>query len=95
MVQARLRYILVSRDILSPAKAGFMTGHSTKDQVPSVIGAVANSCHHQKRTVTVLVDFTRAFNSVRVGVAYKLAIMGLCAATPPGSESSLSSSESV
>ena len=78
LVNRRLVYLLENRRLLNPNQAGFRRRRSTEDQILRVTQAVADGLQGRKRTVMVLVDFSRAYDKTwRTGLLFKMAELGL------------------
>ena len=66
MICTRLRYDLESRKALSPCQSGFRTGRSTVDPLLRLVCDAQHGFNknQMERTVTTLIDFSRAFDKV-------------------------------
>uniref|UniRef100_A0A1I8JA46 RNase H domain-containing protein n=1 Tax=Macrostomum lignano TaxID=282301 RepID=A0A1I8JA46_9PLAT len=83
LVQARLYWWAESRHLLHPAQAGFRKRRSTEDQIARLTQLISDG--HQaapaRRTVVVLFDFRRAYDTVwKQGLLHKLHNAGIPAA---------------
>ena len=75
LIQQKLMQVLESKKLLNVKQAGFRSLHSTEDQCLRISQAVSDGFNSvpMKRTVMVLVDFKRAFDTVwKVGLLHKL-----------------------
>ena len=78
MVNRHLVYLLENRRLLNPIQTGFHRLRSTEDQILRVTQAVAGGLQERKRTVMVLVDFSRAYDKTwRTGLLFKITELGL------------------
>ena len=67
MVVRRTMHELESKELLLPNQSGFRKGRNTTDQIVRLTEAVMNGFQHKrphKRTLTALIDFSRAFDRV-------------------------------
>jgi len=73
MVKERLIYNLERDNVLNESQAGFRTLRSTEDQVIRMSQMVHDGFQERKRTVMVLIDFSKAFDTVwRSGLIKKM-----------------------
>jgi ribonuclease HI len=73
LVQERLVYQLETKNVLNEDQAGFRALRSTEDQCIRISQAIADGFTAKKRTVMVLVDFKRAFDTVwQLGLMKKM-----------------------
>ena len=78
LVNRRLMYLLESRQLLNPNQGGFRRLRSTDDQILRVVQAIADGLQEKKRTVLILVDFSRAYDRTwRAGLLYKMSQLGI------------------
>ena len=78
MINRRLVYLLEKKQLINPNQAGFRRPRSTEDQMLRVIQAVADGLQERKRTVLLLIDFSRAYERTwRTGFLFKMAELGL------------------
>ena len=78
MITRRLQYFLASIDFYSPTQSGFRAGHSTLDGLCRLENAARNAILMGHYCVTVLLDITKAFDSVwHHGLLLKLSSLGL------------------
>ena len=80
LVQTRMSHLLETNNAINSCQAGFRSLHSTEDQCIRITQSIANGFHSKpmKRTLLVLIDFQRAFDTVwRHGLLKKLMDMPL------------------
>ena len=64
MVQARLQDFLERRNLLHPSQAGFRKARSTIEQITRLTQHLIDGLQCRERSVTVYVDFTKAYDKV-------------------------------
>ena len=76
MVLNRLNWLIDSKEIMNPNQAGFQKHKSTEDQLVRIQQEILDGFNNRpkaKRTLMVLIDFSRAFDTVwRKGLLLKL-----------------------
>ncbi len=65
IVQARLQYLLQSRNLLTPVQHGFRPFRSTTDNLVFLQHQIHQAFAHQNHLLAIFFDFTKAFDTVR------------------------------
>ena len=79
MVNNRLQCHLEKNNLLNPAQSGFRKHRSTEDQVTYLVQEIENGFQEKKKTLSVFVDLTAAFDKVwKEGLLLKLLQKNIC-----------------
>ena len=78
MVHARLSFWIESNNLLNPDQAGFRKNRGTEEQVATVTQYILDGLQKKERTVSIMVDFSRAYDTVwKDGLVAKMARMNI------------------
>ena len=66
LIATRLQFMAESRGLISPAQAGFRSGHSCEDQILRLVQSVSDGSQATppRKTVAALLDYSQAYDRV-------------------------------